>query len=153
VPYADSEVVQIGTAKAQLLKGQPSTAWGEETTIAVRCVDTDDGNSASHWFGIFRDYAKHAGADAVGRLENGEPWVRDASRSAWPVDSNVVEISYGSEHSGVADVWALVTGIGDESDPPYVYEPTVSFVPLAAAADYADRTALLDAIATPSVQL
>ena len=165
--YDDAELVRIGAAKGALLAGQPSTAWGEETEVEVRCVNTDgsygglygemtyggDPSTRSDWYEIFRDYARHAGADGFGRLEDGSPWVEDSSRSSWPVDSNIVKIVAGEEILNFEDVWALITEIEDESEIPFVYQVTVTFVPLAFADDYATRDELLNTLATPSIQL
>jgi len=149
----DSKLVQIGTTKAQLLGEQPALAWGEETTITVRCMDSDDGNSARHWYDLFKDYEQYVGADTVGRLDNGDAWVRDASESHWPVTSNVVQVDFGSDLQDVDDVWALLTAIDDTSIRPQVFRFDVSYAPLAFLSDYATRSDLLNDLASPTVQL
>lgn len=145
-------LVDVGEAKGQLYQGQPAIKWGTETEIEVRAVATAN-ETREFWYDTFRDYQQYVGADAFGRLDGGEPWVRDASESSWPVPSNVVQITAGSEYRDFDDVWALLTDIEDESEIPFVYRFTITFVPLAFASEYASRTDLLDALPTPTIQL
>lgn len=179
--YPDSELVRVGDAKVLALDGQISVAWGEETSLTALCVDTIY-EPATHWYGILRDYQRNAGADAFGRLDGGDPWVRDASRPSWPVESNVLRIEAGADVYEFEDVWALLTGVDDSAvvvkegfrtEPvgygsdgygstrygseflpaENAYEVELSLVPLAHLADYDTRDALLADVASPTIQL
>ena len=116
---------------------------GQEVSYTFDFADGGD-------FAELREYLDFADAAAYGTSITSVPYFREQLPSAAPVDSLVLKIVPSADLRGetVDGVWGLVVG-GSDDRLPSLTRPrlTLNVFVLAEASEYADHTAVFDALA------
>lgn len=177
----DPQRVTVGTIEATPLDVRPSRKLGETTTVDLLFDTADDlQRSPDERYTLLKRYQTFAGEASYGKRLGGEPFVRERPTANWPVDSHVVPVVFGSDHTDQS-FWGVITALDDSSQivappdraygiasygtTPYgestgdgresgnLYQLTVEIARLAQIEAYADRQALLDDLSPRTTQL
>ena len=175
----DPKRVTVGEVEATPLDTRPSRKLGETTTVELLFQD-DTGLQLSpgERYMIFKRYQTYAGEASYGALIGGEAFVRERPTTNWPVESHVVSVVYGDDHTD-RSFWGVITSVEDNSQifapprdarpygiasystTPYgertptgnIYRLDVKIAPLARIEEYADRDALFADLTPDTTQL
>ena len=111
----DPKRVTVGEVEATPLDTRPSRKLGETTTVELLFQD-DTGLQLSpgERYMIFKRYQTYAGEASYGALIGGEAFVRERPTTNWPVESHVVSVVYGDDHTD-RSFWGVITSVEDNS--------------------------------------
>jgi len=174
----DPKRVTVGEVEATPLDTRPSRKLGETTTVELLFQD-DTGLQLSpgERYMLFKRYQTYAGEASYGTIIGGEAFVRERPTTNWPVESHVVSVVYGDDHTD-RSFWGVITSVEDNSQifappdrsyygitsystTPYggikptgnIYRLDVEIAPLARIEKYADRDALFADLTPDTTQL
>jgi len=177
----DPKRVTVGEVEATPLDTRPSRKLGDTTTVELLFQD-DTGLQLSpgERYMIFKRYQTYAGEASYGAIIGGEAFVRERPTTNWPVESHVVSVVYGDEHTD-RSFWGVITSVEDNSQifappdrsygiasystTPYgettadttptgnIYRLDVEIARLARIEEYADRDALFADLTPDTTQL
>ena len=173
----DPKRVTVGEVEATPLDTRPSRKLGETTTVELLFQD-DTGLQLSpgERYTLIKRYQTYAGEASYGAIIGGEAFVRERPTTNWPVESHVVSVVYGDEHTD-RSFWGVITSVEDNSQifgppdrsygiasystTPYgerkptgnIYRLDVKIAPLARIEEYADRDALFADLTPDTTQL
>ena len=173
----DPKRVTVGEVEATPLDTRPSRKLGETTTVELLFQD-DTGLQLSpgERYTLIKRYQTYAGEASYGAIIGGEAFVRERPTTNWPVESHVVSVVYGDEHTD-RSFWGVITSVEDNSQifgppvraygitsygtTPYgettptgnIYRLDVEIAPLARIEEYADRDALFADLTPDTTQL
>jgi len=124
----------------------PTLTRGEEISIEFRFDDLESGA-----YQAIRDYTAYPNV-ATWETDNGIPRYRDRTPSIAPVSDALIKVEPDHDSPGFEDFWAVVTS-GEESAPnrPQQRIISLSLLVLGTTDEYADETAVRDALEVPSV--
>lgn len=141
--------VLVDDLSADYLEGHFTPTRGEEFTLSL-LVRTSDKHSetAPDRYESLREFLEYAGEADTGKLEGGDPYVRENPIDSWPVDSHVVALRFGRGVHHMSDMWAVVVGGTDNSEirreTENRYRLDMDMVYLAPLDEYDSRGELLD---------
>ena len=173
----DPKRVVVGEVEATPLDTRPSRKLGDTTTVELLFQD-DTGLQLSpgERYTLIKRYQTYAGEASYGAIIGGEAFVRERPTPNWPVESHVVSVVYGDEHTD-RSFWGVITSVEDNSrifappdrsygitsygTTPYgvttptgnIYRLDVEISPLARIEEYADRDALFADLTPDTTQL
>ena len=174
----DPKRVTVGEVEATPLDTRPSRKLGDTTTVELLFQD-DTGLQLSpgERYMLFKRYQTYAGEASYGTIIGGEAFVRERPTTNWPVESHVVSVVYGDDHTD-RSFWGVITSVEDNSQifappdrsyygitsystTPYggikptgnIYRLDAEIAPLARIEEYADRDALFADLTPDTTQL
>jgi hypothetical protein len=111
-----SNGVTVGGVNASLLADSDiPTTRGEPATLNLRLSrDLEITQPRHKRRAELLKYEEFAGEAALGRELGGVPFINESPQPAWPVDSHIVAVEYGSDIA-TESIWGYIQAVTDES--------------------------------------